>query len=150
MSTVILLAVMAGWVVVGTYGAWRWQGIRPPDIDHLEPGERWPAVQAFLGMQAHANVNRWRRTIVTGGLVLIVLVWGVVEDERRDTQRVEDACRTRADGRADVRSAIVDDKAELLDAVADEFDVTITETQRARIIDRSAARVAAALPAPEC
>lgn len=150
MSTLLAVAILTVWLVVASYFTRRWHGVVPPLVKDLPDDERWGALQAFISLQANRNVNRWRRTIVASGAVLIILAWGIVEDERRDAQREEDACDNRTEGRSDVRSAIAADKDEFITVVAEEFGLTIEPAQRERIIERSAARVYAELPPPRC
>lgn len=167
MSTLVALAILAAWLVIGTWRTRRWEGIQPPDIvDAPDDNERWGRLQSFLGLQARTNVGRWRRTIVTLGAAAIILGWGIVEDERRDVQRendrqeraeqieeeraerereqAEQACRIRVESRAEVRSAI----SVAIDVIA--RYAQLEPPDRSDIIDQVDAAVYEELPPPDC
>lgn len=136
-STLTLVCALAGWAAGGTWAASQWVGIVPPPVDELPPDERWPAVRAFQGLQAAANVARWRRVVVAAGMVAIVLVWNQADD-----QRVR--CGLRDDSRTDTRALGVG----MVDEVADFAGLTIAE--RDRLEQRAAARALRELPPPDC
>lgn len=144
MSTVLLILAMAAWAVGASVVGSRWHGVRPPELDGYDDHEKIAALRAFLALHVYLNIRRWRRVIVTGGLVFIVVAWGVYEDEQRDIQSVKDACEIRVESRADVRSLGVG----MVDEVADFAQIPAAD--RAELERRAKARALRELPPPDC